>query len=112
MKKSTEKQKPSPSPEAKALSLYLMAFKSAKPKNKENIKRINKQWSRVKLNELSMKDYLEEVQSMLDFYGGYSKVVEDTVWYYVKKTGKWTLEGNDQYCLDAKRVADKILKKY
>lgn len=107
MKKDTIK----PLPEAKALSLYLMAFKNAKPINKENAKRINKQWGRVKLESLSMKDYMEEVQSMLNSYGGYDKVVEDTVWYYIKKTGKWELEGNDKYCMDAKRIADEILRK-
>ena len=100
-----------PTPEAKALSLYLMAFKNTKPKNKENAKRINKQWKRVKDNALSMEDYMAEVQTMLDSYGGYTKVVEDTVWHYVKKTGKWELEGNDQYCIDARRVADEVLRK-
>jgi len=107
MTKSTIK----PTPEAKALSLYLMAFKNAKPINKENARRINKQWERVKLDKLSTEDYQKEVQTMLDFYGGYMKVVEETVWHYVKKTGKWKLEGNDKYCLDAKSFADKILKK-
>jgi hypothetical protein len=48
---------------------------------------------------------------MLKSYGGYSKVVEETVWFYVKKTGKWTLEGEDKYCVDAKEFADKIMKK-
>lgn len=106
-RKNTEK----PSPEAKALSLYLMAFKNTKPINKANAKRINNQWSRVKLNEVSNKVYMEEVQNMLDSYGGYSKVVEETVWYYIKKTGKWKLEGEDKYCIDARRVANKILRK-
>jgi hypothetical protein len=100
-----------PLPEAKALSLYLMAFKTTKPINKENAKRINKQWNRVKLNELSVKDYMEEVQTMLNSYGGYSKVVEETVWYYIKKTGTWKLEGDDKYCRDAKQIADEILNK-
>ena len=109
--KSTKKKIEKPSPEAKALSQYLMAFKTTKPINKENAKRINKQWGRVKLNELSMKDYMEEVQEMLNSYGGYSKVVEETVWYYIKKTGKWKLEGDDKYCIDAKQFADKILNK-
>ena len=107
MKKDTIK----PAREAKALSLYLMAFKNAKPKNKENAKRNNKQWNRVKDESLSMKDYMAEVQTMLDFYGGYSKVVEDTVWHFIKKTGRWELEGDDQYCIDARRVADEALRK-
>ncbi|MFT5166141.1 MAG: hypothetical protein ACI8P3_001372 [Saprospiraceae bacterium] len=109
--KSMEKKIGKPSPEAKALSLYLMAFKTTKPINKENAKHINKQWDRVKLNELSMEDYMEEVQKTLNSYGGYSKVVEETVWYYIKKTGKWKLEGDDKYCIDAKQFADKILNK-
>jgi len=109
--KHTKKKTEKPSPEAKALSLYLMAFKTAKPINKENAKRINKQWDRVKLNELSMEDYMEDVQKMLKSYGGYSKVVEETVWYYIKKTGTWKLEGDDKYCIDAQEFADKILNK-
>jgi len=109
--KHTKKKTEKPSPEAKALSLYLMAFKSTKPINKENAKRINKQWDRVKLNELSMEDYMEDVQKMLKSYGGYSKVVEETVWYYIKKTGTWKLEGDDKYCIDAQEFADKILNK-
>jgi len=105
------KETTKPTPEAKALSLYLMAFKNTKPKNKENAKRINKQWTRVKQDALSMKDYLQEVQTMLDSYGGYSKVVEDTVWHYYKKTGKWALEGEDKYCIDARRIANEISRK-
>ena len=48
---------------------------------------------------------------MLKEYGGYSDVVEKTVKYYIDKTGEWKLQGEDKYCLDAKTVADKILKK-
>lgn len=100
-----------PSAEAKALSLYLMAFKNDKPINKKHAKYINKQWDRVKLEELSMKDYLKDVQKMLATLGGYSKVIEETVSYYIKKTGKWKLQGDDKYCIDARKVADKILNK-
>ena len=107
MKKNTEK----PTPEAKALSLFLMAYKTIDPIYKEKSKRINKQWDRVRNDELSRADYLEEVQSMLTAYGGYSEVVEKTVKYYIDKTGEWKLQGEDKYCLDAKEVADKILKK-
>jgi len=106
-----KKKSVKPTPEAKALSLYLMAFKNTKPIYKEKAKWINKQWDRVQDNELSMEDYMEEVRSMLDAYGGYSKVVEDTVWHYIKKTGEWTLKGDDKYCLDAKKFADEILNK-
>ena len=107
MKKNTEK----PSPEAKALSLFFMAYKTIDPVYKEKNKRINKQWDLVKMDELSMTDYMQEVQSMLDSYGGYSEVVEKTVKFYIEKTGKWTLQGDDKYCLDAKKIADKILNK-
>jgi len=107
MKNKAEK----PSPEAKALSLYLMAFKNTKPQNRENARRINKQWERVKHEELSKEAYyMEEVQEMLKSYGGYAKVVEETVWHFVKKTGKWTLEGEDKYCVDAQQFAEKIMK--
>ncbi len=107
MKKNTEK----PTSEAKALSLFLMAYKTIDTIYKEKSKRINKQWDRVRNDELSRADYLEEVQSMLTEYGGYSDVVEKTVKYYIDKTGEWKLQGEDKYCLDAKTVADKILKK-
>ncbi len=107
MKKKTEK----PSAEAKALSLFLMAYKTINPIYKEKAKRINKQWDQVGLNLLSRADYMAEVKDMLSSYGGYSEVVEKTVRYYIEKTGEWKLKGNDKYCLDAKKIADKILKK-
>ena len=99
-----------PSPEAKALSLFLMAYKKTNPIYKEKAKRINRLWDLVKSNELSKSDYVEEVQNMLELYGGYSEVVEKTVQFYIEKTGEWNLQGDDKYCLDAKLVADKILK--
>mgnify|MGYP006185145421 CR=1 FL=1 len=105
--KKTEK----PSPEAKALSLFLMAYKTINPIYKEKSKRINRLWSLVMKNELSKSEYIEEVENMLTLYGGYSEVVEKTVKYYIEKTGEWKLQGDDKYCLDAKAVADKILKK-
>jgi len=107
MKKKSEK----PSPEAKALSLFLMAYKTTNPIYKEKSKRINRLWSLVIKDELSKNDYLEEVQNMLTSYGGYSEVVEKTVRFYIEKTGEWKLEGNDKYCLDAKKIADKIQNK-
>lgn len=100
-----------PSAEAKALSLFLMAYKTIKPIYKEQLKRINKLWDLVKLNELSKSDYMEAVQNMLTLYGGYDAVVEKTVQYYIEKTGEWKLEGNDKYCNDAKQIADKIMTK-
>ena len=107
MKKKSEK----PSPEAKALSLFLMAYKTIDPLYKEKNKRINRLWDLVKMGELDRSDYNVEVQNMLDLYGGYSEVVEKTVQFYIEKTGEWTLKGDDKYCIDAKKVADKILKK-
>ena len=107
MKKNTGK----PSPEAKALSLFLMAYKAIDPIYKEKSKRINRLWDLVKNDELSKSDYLEEVQNMLTLYGGYSEVVEKTVKFYIERTGEWKLQGDDKYCLDAQKVADKILKK-
>lgn len=100
-----------PSPEAKALSLFLMAYKTKSPKYKEESKRINKLWDQVKDGELSKADYLKEVESALTAHGGYSEVVEKTVQFYIEKTGVWKLEGDDQYCQDAKKVAENILSK-
>lgn len=100
-----------PSPEAKALSLFLMAYKSTSPSHKEKSKRINRLWGLVLKEELSMSDYLEKVHSMLTLFGGYSEVVEKTVRFYIEKTGEWKLKGDDKYCLDAQKVADKILNK-
>ena len=107
MKRKLEK----PSPEAKALSLFLMAYKTTSPVYKEKSKRINKLWDLVIMDKLSKTDYIEEVQKMLSSYGGYSEVVEKTVKYYIEKTGVWTLQGDDKYSLDARQIADKILKK-
>ena len=100
-----------PSPEAKALSLFLMAYKTIDPIYKEKSKRINKLWSMVLAGELSKSDYLGEVQSMLESYGGYAEVVEKTVQFYIQKTGEWKLQGDDKYCLDAQKFADELLKK-
>lgn len=105
MKRNIEK----PSPEAKALSLFLMAYKAKNPLYKEKLKRINKRWDLAKTGEISKSDYLNEVQSMLTSYGGYSEVVEKTVRFYIESTGEWKLQGDDKYCIDAKQVADKIL---
>ena len=107
MKKNTEK----PTSEAKALSLFLMAYKTKNPTYKDKSKRINRLWDLVKNDELSSSDYMGELQNMLTSYGGYSEVVEKTVRFYIEKTGEWKLQGEDKYCLDAKTVADKILKK-
>ncbi len=98
-----------PTPEAKALSLFLMAYKSKDPKFKEKSKRINRLWDLVVLRKLGRLEYQKEVQTLLDEYGGYDKVVENTVKYYVDKTGKWTLKGDDKYCRDAQVYADALL---
>jgi hypothetical protein len=107
MKENLEK----PSAEAKALSLFLMAFKPKDPIYKEQSKRINRIWDLVKLGDLNKKAYLKEVDTMLAAYGGYLAVVEKTVQFYIEKTGEWTLQGDDKYCLDAKKFADAIVKK-
>lgn len=108
---SMENNSVKPTPEAKALSLFLMAYKTINPKYKEESKRINKLYTMVKDGELSKNDYLKEIETRLRAHGGYSEVVEKTVKYYIEKTGLWTLEGQDKYCLDAKRVSEKILQK-
>jgi hypothetical protein len=107
MKKNTEK----PTPEAKALSLFLMAYKTINPVYKEKLKRINRLWDLVTKNEISKSDYLDEVESMLTSYGGYTVVIEKTVKYYIDKTGEWKLNGDDKYCQDAQQFADKMLNK-
>lgn len=107
MKKPIEK----PSPEAKALSLFLMAHKSVNPEYKEKLKIINKQWDLYQQKLISRNSYLKALKKMLDTYGGYAAVVEKTVKFYIDKTGEWKLAGEDQYCLDAREVADKISKK-
>ena len=100
-----------PAPEVKALSLFLMAFKSTDLIYKEKSNRISKLWERVKSDKMSQVEYMEEVQKMLASYGGYSEVIEKTVRFYIKKTGEWTLKGDDKYCVDAQEIANKILKK-
>ena len=107
MKKNIEK----PTPEAKALSLFLMAYKTKNPIYKEKSKRMNRLWDLVTMDKLSRDEYIEEVQNMLTAYGGYLEVVEKTVKFYIEKTGEWKLQGNDNYCLDAKKIADKLLNK-
>jgi len=107
MQKNTEK----PTPEAKALSLFLMAFKTKDPIYKEKSKRINKLWDLVMDGEFSRTDYNDEIKNLLTSYGGYEVVVEKTVLFYIKKMGEWKLKGEDKYCEDAQKVADKILKK-
>lgn len=100
-----------PTAEAKALSLFLMAFKKTNPNHKEKSKRIKKLRGHLNEGRLSLHNYNKEVDEMLGSFGGYAVVVEKTVKFYIEKSGKWTLEGEDQYCLDARAVADKILNK-
>jgi hypothetical protein len=100
-----------PSPEAKALSLFLMAHKSKNPIHKEKAKRINRQWDLVKTNQISKEDYMREVQSMLTSFGGYTEVVQNTVKFYIDKTGAWKSQGDDKYGRDSQKVADEILNK-
>ena len=98
-----------PSAEAKALSLFLMAHKAKNPVHKEKAKRINRQWDLVKTNQISKEDYMTEVNSMLDEFGGYTEVVKQTVQFYINKTGAWNGKSDDKYGKDAQKVADEIL---
>lgn len=107
MKKNFEK----PSPEAKALSLFLMAHKTVNSDYKDKSNYIKRLWNMVANDELSSNAYISEVQNMLKSYGGYLEVVEKTVKFYIKKTGEWSLKGDDKYCIDAKKIADEILNK-
>lgn len=107
MKSKSEK----PSPEAKALSLYLMAYKGTSASHKQKSKRINKQWGLVLRGELDSDVYLKEVKVMLAAFGGYEAVVENTVKFYIDKTGEWKLEGEDKYCIDAKKIAERLKAK-
>jgi len=85
-----------------------MAHKSTNPSYKEKSKRMNRLWSLVLSEELSRTEYMEEVQSALDSYGGYTEVIEKTVRFYIEKTGEWKLTGDDQYSIDAAQIAKKI----
>lgn len=100
-----------PSAEAKALSLFLMAHKSINPSYKEKSNRMSKLLNQVKNDELSNEDYMKEVQILLTKYGGYNEVIWKTVKFYIEKSGRWTLKGDDKYCKDAQEIADKILSK-
>lgn len=100
-----------PSPEVKALSLFLMAYKAKNPQYKEKSKRLNRLWDLVKTNQMSKVDYMDEINSTLESYGGYSEVIEKTVKFYIETTGAWKGQGNDQYAKDTQAVADSLLKK-
>jgi hypothetical protein len=106
-----DKQSDKPSAEAKALSLFLMAYKTTDPVYKEKLKRINRLWDLSKNGDLDKADYEKEVLNMLDAFGGYSIVIEKTVKYYIDKTGKWKLTGEDKYAQDALKAVKKIQKK-
>ena len=107
MENNTEK----PSPEAKALSLFFMALKTVNPVYKDKSKRINRLWDLVKKNEMTKEDYQKEIEKMINLYGGYEAVIEQTIRYYVDKTGEWKSRGDDQYAMDANKIAANILKK-
>ena len=81
-----KKNNHTPTPEAKALSLYLMAFKASNPALKEQAKRMNKEWDRVKEALLTKEDYAVKVESILRSHGGYDKVLKDTVYHFIKKS--------------------------
>ncbi len=106
MKRIAEK----PTPEAKALSLFLMDFKSSSHTHKEKARQMNKLWDQVNMEKMTKAEYWEQVRKALASFGGYTAVVEKTVRFYIEKTGTWKLNGNDKYCLDAKKIADQIMK--
>lgn len=87
-----------------------MTIKKTDPKAKETAKRINKRWDLLLAHEISAKEYTEEVNKTLETFGGYAEVVEKTVRFYIEKTGEWTLQGDDIYCVDAQKIADRMLK--
>ena len=99
-----------PSPNAKALSLFLMAYKTTNPIFKEKSKRINRLWSLVMHNEMTKEEYMDEVEKMLNSYGGYLEVLEKTVRFYIEKTGEWNHKGNDKFSSDANLIVEKIAK--
>jgi hypothetical protein len=99
-----------PTPEAKALSLFLQAFKSKDNKYKEELKHINRQWDLFLAGELDQQDYMRAVLHMLETYGGYEMVLEQTVKHYIDTTGSWIGKGDDQYQQDAQAVAERLLK--
>jgi len=105
MSKNIEK----PSAEAKALSLFFMAYKVKDNIYKEKSKRINRLWDLVKTNVLSKEEYLEEVNSMLESYGGYTEVIEKTIKFYIETTGEWKSRGDDKYAIDANKIAKNIV---
>lgn len=105
MKNNQEK----PSPEAKALSLFLMAHKGVSSEFKHKSNHVKRLWNMVLNGEISNNMYIGEVETILKSYGGYQKVVEKTVKYYIDKTGEWSLKGDDKYCQDAQAVADELL---
>ncbi|MFD1553402.1 hypothetical protein DNU06_06970 [Putridiphycobacter roseus] len=100
-----------PSPEAKALSLFLMAFKSTNAMYSDKSKYTKRLWSMARSGEISSDMYTSEILRMLKSCGGYEQVIEKTVKYYIDKTGEWRLNGDDQYCIDAQKVADSMLNK-
>ena len=88
-----------------------MAHKAVNPTYKDAARRMNRLWDEVKSKDLSRSEYAEEVEKMLESYGGYEVVLEKTVKFYIDKTGEWKLQGDDKYCADAKIVAEKLLQK-
>ena len=104
MEKTTEK----PSAQAKALSLFLMAYKTKDNAFKEKLKRINRLYDLVKTNDLEKEEYAKEVDSLLDLDGGYEAVIVKTILYYLDKIGEWKSRGEDQYAVDAKKIAKKM----
>ena len=104
-----EGNKAKPTPEAKALSLYLMAYKSDNQAFKDKARQMKNRWDLVLAGKLENDEYQEEVKNTLKSYGGYNKVLEKTVKFYVEKFGEWRSQGDDKYGIDAQKIADRLL---
>lgn len=100
-----------PTPEAKALSLFFMAYKAKSASFKEKAKRINKRWDLVRIEKITMDEYMEEINNTLAEYGGYEEVIEKTIRFYIENHGGWKSTGNDKYSEDAIRILERIQTK-
>lgn len=104
-----EENRIKPTPEAKALSLFLMAYKSTNQTFKDKARQMRNRWDSVLAGDLDKDAYLEEVKTALEAYGGYTKVIEKTVKFYIDKFGEYKSQGEDKYAADAQAIADKLM---
>ena len=104
-----EDNKQKPTPEAKALSLFLMAFKSENQQYKDKARQMKNRRDLVMAGELDPDKYQNEVKGTLATYGGYTKVIEKTVQYYIDKFGEYKSQGDDKYAKDAQAIAENLI---